>query len=66
MNGPGSRRRGHVGNAGVGVVSMRGVTIASLTFATGQFKRFFECDRDIWCVQVNAFGNAVWLPGCRF
>ena len=61
---PACQDSSHVGN--VGVVSMRGATIALPTFATGQLKRFFECDRDIWCLQVYPFGNAVWLPGCRF
>ena len=33
----------HVGNAGVGVISMRGAPLALPTFATAQFKRFFDC-----------------------
>ena len=32
----------HVGNAGVGVVSMNGAPVAMPTFATAQFKRFFS------------------------
>ena len=42
----------HVGDAGVGggeevVISMRGAPVASPSFATAQFKRFFDCGRAI-------------------
>ena len=38
---PASQDSSHVGNAGVGVVSLRGAPLALPTFATAQFKRFF-------------------------
>ena len=37
---PASQDSSHVGNAGVGVVSMRGTPVALPSFATAQFKRF--------------------------
>ena len=40
--GPTSQDSSHVGNAGVGVVSLRGALLALPTFATAQFKRFFD------------------------
>ena len=40
----------HVGNAGVGVVSMRSEPVALPTFATAQFKRFFDCGRAVRCL----------------
>ena len=53
----------HVGNAGVGVVSMRSALVALPTFATVQFRRFFECGRAIrWW--VYAPGGVVWLSRC--
>ena len=38
---PASQDSSHVGNAGVGVVSLRSALIALPIFATAQFKRFF-------------------------
>ena len=38
---PACQESSHVGNAGVGVVSMKGAPIALPSFATAQFKRFF-------------------------
>ena len=37
---PVSQDSSHVGNAGVGVVSLRGAPVSLPTFATAQFKRF--------------------------
>ena len=37
----------HVGDAGVGVISMRGAPVASPSLATAQFQRFFDCERAI-------------------
>ena len=42
---PASQDSSHVGNAGVGVVSLRGAPLALPTFATAQFKSFFDCGR---------------------
>ena len=42
---PASQDSSHVGNAGVGVVSMRCAPVALPTFATAQFQRFFERGR---------------------
>ena len=39
-----------VGNAGVGSTGMRGALVALLTFATAQFKRFFDCGRAVRCL----------------
>ena len=47
---PASQDFSHVGNAGVGVVSMRGAPVAMPTFATAQFKRFFDCGRAVRCL----------------
>ena len=48
----------HVGNGGVGVVSIRGALIALPSFATAQFKRFFDCGRAVRCLLP--------LGACRF
>ena len=42
---PASQDSSHVGNAGVGVVSLRGAPLVLPTFATAQFKSFFDCGR---------------------
>ena len=47
----------HVGNAGVGVVSMRGAPVALPSFATAQFKRFFDCGRAVRCMFPLGFGR---------
>ena len=39
---PASEDSSHVGHAGVGVVSLRGAPISLPTFATAQFRRFFD------------------------
>ena len=41
----GSPYSSHVGNAGVGVVSMRGAPVALPSFATAQLRRSFDCGR---------------------
>ena len=48
---PACQDSSHVGNAGVGVVSMRGAPIALPTFATAQFKQFFDGAVPVatWC-----------------
>ena len=49
---PASQVSSHVGDAGVGVVSLLGapVLVALPTFATAQFRRFFECSRATRCL----------------
>ena len=39
-----------MGNAGVGVVGLKGAPVSMPTFATAQFRRFFDCDRAIRCL----------------
>ena len=39
---PASQDSSHVGNAGVGVVSLRGAPLSLPTFATAHFRRFFD------------------------
>ena len=58
----------HVGNAEVGVVSMRGAPLALPTFATAQFKRFFDCGRAVRCMLplgAGRFMHLVVLSGCQ-
>ena len=47
---PACRVSSHVGDAGVGVISMRGAPVSLPTFATAQFKRFFDCGRAVRCM----------------
>ena len=74
MNGPGFRRNGwpsfgppgsqdssHVGNAGVGVISMRGTPVALPTGATAQIKRFFDCGRAVRCLLPLGAGRFLHL-----
>ena len=58
---PACQDSSHVGNAGLGVFSMRGAPVALPTFATAQLKRFFDA---VGCRQVHAFGGSVRFPGC--
>ena len=51
----------HVGNAGVGVVSLRGAPLSLPTFATAQFKRFFDCGRAVWCMLPLGAGRFMHL-----
>ena len=54
---PASQVSSHVGNAGVGVVSLRGAPLALTTFATAQFKSFFDCGRAVRCLLPLASGR---------
>ena len=54
---PACQGSSHVGNAGVGVISMRGAPLALPTFATAQFKRFFDCGRVVRCLLPLGFGR---------
>ena len=47
---PASQDASHVGNAGVGVVSLRGAPLTLPTLATSQFKSFFDCGRAVLCL----------------
>ena len=47
---PASQDSSHVGNAGVGVVSLRGAPLSLPTFAAAQFRRFFDCGRAVRCL----------------
>ena len=40
----------HIGNAGVGVISMKGAPLALPTFATAQFRSFFDSGRAVRCM----------------
>ena len=58
---PASQDSSHVGNAGVGVVSLRGAPLALPTFATSQFKSFFDCGRAVRCLLPLASGKFLHL-----
>ena len=47
---PASQDSSRVGNAGVGVISMKGTPLALPSFATAQFKRFFDFGRAVRCM----------------
>ena len=58
---PASQVSSHVGNAGVGVVSLRGAPLVLPTFATAQFKSFFDCGRAVRCLLPLASGRFLHL-----
>ena len=58
---PASQVSSHVGNAGVGVVSLRGAPLALPTFATAQFKSSFDCGRVVRCLLPLASGRFLHL-----
>ena len=58
---PASQASSHVGNAGVGVVSLRGAPLALPTFVTAQFKSFFDCGRAVRCLLPLASGRFLHL-----
>ena len=58
---PASQVSSHVGNAGVGVVSLRGAPLALPTFVTAQFKSFFDCGRAVRCLLPLASGRFLHL-----
>ena len=51
----------HVGNAGVGVVSLRGAPLTLPVCATVQFKRFFDCGRAVRCTLPLGAGRFMHL-----
>ena len=58
---PASQVSSHVGNAGVGVISLRGAPLSLPTFATAQFKRFFDCGRAVRCMVPLGSGRFMHL-----
>ena len=54
MLAPVSKDSSHVGNAGVGVISMT-------SFATSQFRSFFDCGRAVRCMLPLASGRFMHL-----
>ena len=58
---PASQDSSHVGNAGVGCISMRGARLTLPTFVTAQFKRFFDCGRAVRCVLPLGLGRFMHL-----
>ena len=58
---PASQDSSHVGNAGVGVVGMRGAPVSLPSFATAQFKRFFDCGRVVRCLLPLGAGRFMHL-----
>ena len=48
----------HVGNTGVGVVSLKGASLSLPSFASAQFQRFFDCGSAVRCLLP--------LGRCRF
>ena len=56
-----SQDSSHVGSAGVGVISLRGASLSLPTFATAQFKRFFDCGRVVRCLVSLGFGRFMHL-----
>ena len=58
---PASQDSSHVGNAGVGVISMKGAPFALPTFATAQLKRFFDYGRAVRCMLPLGFGRFMHL-----
>ena len=63
---PACQETSHVGNAGVGVVSLKGAPISMPTFATAQFQRFFGCGGAVRCLLPlggGRFLNLVVLCG---
>ena len=58
---PACQDSSHVGDAGVGIISMRGAPVALPTFATAQFKRFFDCGRAVRCLLPLGAGRFMQL-----
>ena len=58
---PASQDSSHVGNVGVGVVGMRGAPLALPTFATTQFKSFFDCGLAVRCTLPLGAGRCMRL-----
>ena len=69
---PASQDASHVGNAGVGVVSLKGAPLALPACATAQFRAFFDRGRVVRCTlplgtgRFYAFGCFVLLSRCCY
>ena len=67
---PASQEFSPVGNAGVGVLSLRGAPLALPTFATSEFEKFFGLGRVLRVcpsARVRPFhapGGSVWISWC--
>ena len=52
------------------LISLRGAPLSLPTFATAQFRRFFDCGRAVRCMVPLGFGRfmhlvvLVWFSGC--
>ena len=51
----------HVGNAGLRVISMKGAPLALPTFATAQFRSFFDSGRAVRCMLLLGSGRFMHL-----
>ena len=58
---PASQDTSHVGNAGVGIVSLRGAPLTLPVCATAQFKAFFDCGRVVRCTLPLGAGRFMHL-----
>ena len=58
---PARQNSPHFGNAGVGVISMRGAPVALPSFATAQFKWFFDYGRAVRCMLPLGGGRLMHL-----
>ena len=58
---PATQESSHVGNAGVGVVSLRDAPLSLPSIATVQFQRFFDCGRAVRCVLPLGGGRVMHL-----
>ena len=58
---PACRDSSHVGNAGVGVISMKGAPLALPSFATAQFRSYFDSNRAVRCVLPFGSGRFMHL-----
>ena len=59
---PASQDSSHVGNAGVGVVSLRGAPLSMPTFATAGFRNLFNLGRVVRCLlPLGSDGSCIWL-----
>ena len=58
---PASQVSSHVGSAGVGVISLIGAPLSLHTFATAQFRKFFDSGRAVRCLVPLGFGRFMHL-----
>ena len=58
---PASQESSHVGNVGVGVLSLRGAPVSLPTIATAQFERFFDYGRAVRCMLPLGGGRFMHL-----